>query len=163
MLDQAGGFRKLLQRIREKGLDVEKEMQEVLTREAPLFNRVGMKIDSIKDGTVQISFRYNEEIGRVGKMVHGGIGMYVLDTAAGIAVMTRNDGIDQLTLELKVNFLEPMRKSPFRAIGRVVRAGRTTAVAEAELIDSDEQICAKALGTWYLISSGAGRKTRSSK
>jgi acyl-CoA thioesterase len=163
LLDKAGGFRKLLQMIRDKGLDVAKEMQKVLTREAPLFNRVGMKIDRIQDGTVQISFRYNEEIGRVGKMVHGGIGMYVLDTAAGIAVMTKNNGMDQLTLELKVNFLEPMRNSPFRAVGRVVRVGSSTAVAEAELIDSQDQICAKALGTWYLIGTKNEGKSRSAK
>lgn len=152
LLAQAGGFRNLFKVIREKGLNVEKEMQKVLKVEAPLFDRVGLSIDKIEEGMVEVSFRYNEEIGRVGKMVHGGIGMYVLDTAAGLAVMTKNDGIDQLTLELKVNFLEPMRNSPFRAVGRVLRMGRTTAVAEADLLDVEGRLCAKGIGTWHLIA-----------
>jgi uncharacterized protein (TIGR00369 family) len=139
--------------LRDQGLNLEKEMQKVLWKEAPLFERVGVSIDKIGDGTIQLSFRYNEEIGRVGRMVHGGIAMYVLDTAAGLAVMTKNPGIDQLTLELKVNFLEPLRKSPFKAVGKVVRTGRTTSVAEAELVDADGTLCAKALGTWYLIAT----------
>ncbi len=152
LLTKAGSYKNLLQMIRDKGLDLEKEMQKVLKKEAPLFERVGVSIDKIQDGMVQISFRYSEEIGRVGRMVHGGIAMYVLDTAAGLAVMTKNHGIDQLTLELKVNFLEPLRKSPFRAVGRVVRVGRTTAVGEAELRDAEDNLCAKGLGTWYLIA-----------
>lgn len=153
LLAKTGSYRNLLKTIRDQGLDVEKEMQRVLWREAPLFERMGLSIDKIQDGTIQMSFHYSEEIGRSGRMVHGGIGMYVLDTAAGLAVMTQNHGVDQLTLELKVNFLEPLRKSPFKAIGRTVRVGRTTAVAEADLFDVEKQLCARALGTWYLIGS----------
>ncbi len=153
LLSKAGGYRNLFQMLRDQGLHVEKEMQEILWREAPLFKTAGASVDKIGDGTVQLSFRYSEEIGRSGGMVHGGFAMYVLDTAAGLAVMTRNPGIDQLTLELKVNFLEPMRRSPFKAVGKVVRTGRTTSVSEAELVDADGTLCAKALGTWYLIAA----------
>ncbi len=152
LVSKAGGYRNLLQMIRDQGLDLEKEMQKAMWKEAPLYERVGVSIDKIGDGTVQLSFAYNPEIGRVGRMVHGGIAMYVLDTAGGLAVMTKNQGVDQLTLELKVNFLEPMRKSPFKAVGKVVRAGRTTAVADAELVDAEGHLCAKALGTWYMIA-----------
>jgi uncharacterized protein (TIGR00369 family) len=153
MLAKAGSYKKLLQTVRDQGLSVESEMQKILQKEAPLYHRAGISIAKIQDGTVQLDFPYNEEIGRVGKMVHGGIIMYVLDSAAGLAVMTRNHGIDQVTIELKVNFLEPLSKSksPFHATGRVVRVGRTTAVGEAEIKDAEGTLCAKGLGTWYLI------------
>jgi uncharacterized protein (TIGR00369 family) len=155
LLSRAGSYKNLLKMIRDRGLDLEKEMQKVLWKEAPLFERIGLMVDRIQDGMIQMSFRYNEEIGRSGKMVHGGIGMYVIDTAAGLAVMTENQGIDQLTIELKVNFLEPLKKSPFRVVGRTVRVGKTTAVAEAEIRDTDDRLCAKGLGTWYLITRKA--------
>ncbi len=152
MLGKAGSYKNLLQMIRSQGLDVEKELEKVLWREAPLFERIGLSVDKIEDGTIRMSFRHSQEIGRSGGMVHGGIAMYVLDTVAGLAVMTQNHGTDQLTLELKVTFLEPLTKSPFAAVGRTVRVGRTTAVAEGELFDADQHLCAKALGTWYLVS-----------
>ncbi len=156
MLAKAGSYKNLLRIIRDQGLSVEKEMQKVLWKEAPLFERIGLTVDKIQDGTIRMSFRYSEEIGRSGGMVHGGIGMYVLDTVAGLAVMTQNQGTDQLTLELKVNFLEPLKKSPFEAVGRTVRVGRTTAVSEGELFDADQHLCAKALGTWYLVGQKLG-------
>jgi uncharacterized protein (TIGR00369 family) len=56
-----------------------------------------------------------------------------------------------LTIELTVNFLKPLKKEPFRAIGRELRSGRTTAVAEAEMRDGENELCAIALGTWYKI------------
>lgn len=88
-------------------------------------------------------------------MVHGGIIMYTLDNVCGIAVMTVNPGVDQLTMELKINFLEPLRKGPFRATGKVVRAGGTFAVAEGEVRDSEGTLCAKGMGTWYMIRKRA--------
>ena len=77
--------------------------------------------------------------------------MYTLDNVCGIAVMTVNRGVDQLPTELKINFLEPLRKGPFRATGKVVRAGGTVAVAEGEVRDAEGTICAKGMGSWYMI------------
>ncbi len=151
-LAKAGSYKNLLKTIKGQGLDAEKEMQKILWREAPLFQRIGLTVNKIQDGMIELSFQQTEEIGRSGGMVHGGMAMYVLDTAAGLAVLTQNHGIDQVTLELKVNFLEPLRRPPFKVIGKTVRVGRTTAVSEGELFDSDGHLCAKALGTWYLLT-----------
>lgn len=153
LLAKAGSYKNLLKMTKDQGLNTEKELQEILEREAPLFKRIGLAVDKLGDGRIEMSFSKTEEAARSGGMVHGGIAMYVLDTAAGLAVMTQNHGIDQVTLELKVNFLEPLRKSPFKAVGKTVRVGRTTAVSEGELFDSDRRLCAKALGTWYLLSA----------
>jgi len=77
--------------------------------------------------------------------------MFALDSVGGLAIMPNNSGTDQVTLELKVNFLKPLKKGPFRAIGREIRSGRTTSVAQAEMRDGDEDLCAVGLGTWYKI------------
>ena len=74
-----------------------------------------------------------------------------LDTVGGLACMYNNPGVDQVTIALTVNFLKPLKKEPFRAIGRELRSGKTTAVAEGEMRDGDNELCAVALGTWYKI------------
>ncbi|HZY47235.1 MAG TPA: PaaI family thioesterase, partial [Candidatus Bathyarchaeia archaeon] len=99
-LAKAGSYKNLLRTLKDQGFDTEKELQKILWREAPLFQRIGLSVDKLGDGMIEMSFSQSEEIGRSGGMVHGGIAMYVLDTAAGLAVMTQNHGIDQVTLEL---------------------------------------------------------------
>jgi acyl-coenzyme A thioesterase PaaI-like protein len=42
---------------------------------------------------------------------------------------------------------------PFRAQGRVIRNGRTTVVAEAEIRDSKGVLCARGIGTWLVLLS----------
>jgi uncharacterized protein (TIGR00369 family) len=151
LLKRSGGFKGLFAKIRGDGASVEKELETFLKNESGLFSLANFSISKVGDGYAELTFPYSQTIARHGGMVHGGIILFALDNAGGIAVMTENTGIDQVTLELKINFLEPAIKQPFTAKGFVIRHGRTTSVAEAELRDVDDKLCAKALGTWYTI------------
>lgn len=151
LLDEAGSFKALIASVRKAGISVEEEMQKAMVMDSELFRTVGYEVVRVGEGEAELRFPFGEAVARRGGMVHGGIVMYSLDNACGIAVMTVNEGVDQLTMELKVNFLEPLRKGPFTAAGRVVRAGRTVATAEGEVHDAAGKLCAKALGTWYML------------
>lgn len=155
LLDEAGSFRNLFALAKRGGADIREEVQKAMTWDSELFKTVGYKVVRVGNGRAEMSFPFSRAISRRGNLVHGGIIMYTLDNVCGIAVMTKNPGIDQLTMELKINFLEPLRKGPFRATGRVVRAGSTTAVAEGEILDAEGRLCAKGMGTWYMIKKRA--------
>jgi uncharacterized protein (TIGR00369 family) len=150
-LRNAGGFKGLLDQFRSQGLSVESELQRFLQAESGLFSIAKFSVSKLGDGLAELTFPFSPAVARHGGIVHGGIVSFALDNAGGLAVMTKNTGIDQVTLELKINFLEPLRKEPFIARGEVLRHGRITSVAEAELRDGDGRLCAKALGTWYMI------------
>jgi len=77
--------------------------------------------------------------------------MAALDTTCGLAVMSVNTSTEQSTLELKVNFIRPLVRGPFRVAGRVIHAGTNTAVVEGEIRDSGDEVCARALGTWFIF------------
>jgi uncharacterized protein (TIGR00369 family) len=151
MLANLGGFRNLFATMRKSGMNVEKEVEDFLRKESGLFESVGFKVDKLGDGLAQLSFPYSQRIARRGGIVHGGVMIYAMDNVGGLCVMTQSHGVDQLTLELKVNFIQPLRKEPFTAIGKTVRVGGTTAVAEVEVRDGDQKTCAKGLGTWFII------------
>jgi uncharacterized protein (TIGR00369 family) len=151
LLEKTGSFKNLIALARKTGTDVEAEVQKAMSLDSALFGTVGYKVEKIIDGMAVLSFSSSKPIQRRGGIIHGGIIMYTLDNVCGLAVMTVNPGTDQLTMELKVNFLEPLQKGPFKATGRVLRAGRTVAVAEGEVRDADNVPCAKSLGTWYMI------------
>jgi uncharacterized protein (TIGR00369 family) len=151
LLDQVGSFKKLLVLARKQGADAEGELQKAMAGDGELFGTVGFKILKLGRGRAELSFPFSKAVARRGAKVHGGIIMYSLDTASGIAVMTVNPGVDQLTMEIKVNFLRPLEKGPFRAIGKVVKAGNSVVVAEGEIRDARGALCAKSLGSWYVI------------
>jgi uncharacterized protein (TIGR00369 family) len=151
LLKSSGGFQGLFAKLRSEGVSVEKELESFLKSESGLFSAAGFSVRKVGDGYAELEFPFSQHIARHGGIVHGGIISFALDNAGGIAVMTKNTGIDQVTLELKINFLEPLMKEPYTARGTVIRHGRTTSVAEAEVRDRDGKLCAKALGTWYMI------------
>jgi uncharacterized protein (TIGR00369 family) len=152
MLASAGGFKNLFGSLRASGADLEGEVERFLKQESGLFALAGFSVVKISSGYAELRFETSPSVVRRGGMIHGGVISYALDTAGGLAVMTENTGVDQVTLELKVNFLEAALRSPFRAVGRTVRQGRTVSVAESELRDHDDKLCAKSLGTWYEIA-----------
>jgi uncharacterized protein (TIGR00369 family) len=87
-------------------------------------------------------------------MVHGGFAATILDSAMGCAVHTMLPArVTYTTLEFKVNFVRPMKTGtgPVRAIGTVLHAGRTTALAEGRLVSADGTLYAHATTTCLLL------------
>ncbi len=117
----------------------------------PIASHLGLRVIEIERGRVVTEFPYKRELTRPGGVINGGMICTAIDYTAGMAVLTVNDRDDQVTAELKVNFLEPMKDGPFRVEAKVIRKGRTLVTVEARAFDANNKLCAIALGTWYLI------------
>ena len=155
-----GGFKNALAAIKSEGGSPESEIQNLFY--TPLFDTMGLKVVKAENGACELTFALTKEGSRFGGTVHGGITMYALDNATSMAVMSMNSGINQATLELKVNFIAPPAKEPFRAVGQVIKVGRSTATAEGKVFDAEGKVCAAALGTWFIIQdSGSSSKSKS--
>lgn len=92
--------------------------------------------------------------------VHGGFGATLLDSAMGCSVhSTLAAGDAYTTLELKINFLRPLTHATgeVRGIGKIVHAGRTTALAEARIEDASGKIYAFATSTCLIRRKNEGR------
>src|SRR5579883_483187 len=144
MVQNIGGFKNLFDSLRKNSADVEQIVTDALASSNPLFSTIGFKVKRLGDGNAELTFPMTKEASRAGGIVHGGIIMYALDTTLGLAVMTSSSAINQFTLEL-------LKRDPFTVEGRVLRIGKTTAVAEGEVKDAEGVVCAKGLGTWYLV------------
>lgn len=152
IVEKAGSFKALFDSLKASGAGVEIQVQQAFENDH-IFRYAGFRVDRAESGSVELSFPLSENVTRWGGMVHGGVVMTALDNACGLAVMTVNPGKDQVTMELKVNFLEQLTDGPFHALGRVIRSGRTTIVAEGEIRDSKGVLCAKGIGTWLVLNS----------
>lgn len=133
-------------------------LNQMFEQNESLYSYIGIKITKLEKGYCQLSLPYSEKITRAGNVVHGGIMMTAVDYAGGITSMTVNDGMDQVTQEVKINFLAPMSKGPFRIEGRVIKPGRTAVIIEIKFFDSEDKLGVIALGTWYIIRDSIIKK-----
>jgi uncharacterized protein (TIGR00369 family) len=91
-------------------------------------------------------------------VVHGGVLAAMADTAGGLATyMVVPRGTRLATVEMKINFLEPVAQGTVLAEARVLRKGRNFAVVDCEVFDAAGRLAAKALMTF---SIGAGERGR---
>ncbi len=82
-------------------------------------------------------------------VVHGGILAALADTTAAIAAYTAiPKGTEIATVELNINYLEPVSGGRIKADARVLRAGRNFVVTECEIFNESGSLAAKALLTF---------------
>ena len=99
-----------------------------------LMTTLGATLESVSPGMVEILVSPNPAILQQHGFVHGGVVSAIADSAAGYAalsLMPANTGV--LTTEFKINFLAPAAGERILARGRVVKAGRTLTLAQAEV------------------------------
>ncbi len=100
----------------------------------------------IEHGHTEIHLPHWSGVEQQHGFVHGGVIGMIADSAAGYAAMTvAPAGASVLTVEYKMNLLAPADGEQLIARGRVVRAGRTLIVTQAEVFavkDGRETLCA---------------------
>ena len=82
------------------------------------------------------------------------------DAAMGVAYASLlGEGESFTTLELKINYLKPVRDGVLVARGRVVRAGRTIGLVECDVEDANGSLVARASSTCMTLrgEAAAGR------
>ena len=100
---------------------------------------LGARLGRVAPGEVDIELPVADALTQQHGFVHAGALASVLDSAAGYAAFTLMPaGAAVLSIEFKINMLEPARGSSIVARGRVVRAGRTISVCRADALALDE-------------------------
>lgn len=97
-------------------------------------------------GMTEIHVPHWEGIEQQHGFVHGGVVGMIADTAGGYAAMTvAPEGTSVMSVEYKLNLLAPADGDSLIARGRVIKAGRTLVVSQAEVFAvkaGQETLCA---------------------
>lgn len=100
-----------------------------------LMVNIGAKMTRVVPGEVQIEMPFNQAWTQQHGYIHGAIITGLVDSACGFAAYTlMPPGAGVLSVEFKVNNLNPATGEMFRAVGRVVKAGRTLTVCNGEVL-----------------------------
>jgi uncharacterized protein (TIGR00369 family) len=110
---------------------------ERLVRESFLTQKImatlGARLARVAPGEVEIELPYRADLTQQHGFLHAGVVTAVLDSCCGYAAFSlMPPGAGVLSVEFKVNLLAPAKGDRLVARGRVVRAGRTISVCQAD-------------------------------
>src|SRR6059058_698775 len=118
-------------------------------KESQVITHLGFEVERVERGRAVFLLDVRAHHKQLHGVVHGGILAALADTTAAIAAYTVVPrGTEIATVELKINYLEPVPGGRIKSEARVLRAGRNFVVAECEIWNEDNSLAAKALLTF---------------
>ncbi len=138
------------------GLEYLRAMQTGKVPAPPIATLMNMWLVEVNEGRAVFAaepaeYHYNP-IGSV----HGGLAATLLDSALGCAIhSTLPKGLGYTTLEIKVNYLRPMKRETgiVYCEGKVIHVGGRIATAEARLTDEAGKLYAHGTTTCIIMRS----------
>ena len=116
---------------------------------------IGARLARVVAGEVEIRVPFRANLTQQHGFLHAGVVTSALDSACGYAAFSLMPaGAGVLSVEFKTNLLAPARGDELIARGRVVRAGRTVTVCQADAFmraGTDQTLIATMLATMMTI------------
>ena len=124
----------------------------------PIATLIGFRLTAIEPGRSRFELdadaRHHNPMGTL----HGGVLCDIADIAMGSAyASTLEESESFTTLELKINFLRPVRAGHLTADATVVQRGRTVGLTECVISGPDGRLIAKATSTCLTLRGEQAR------
>jgi uncharacterized protein (TIGR00369 family) len=118
-------------------------------RQSHAIQFLGFSLEAIDRGWAVMRLRANTHHKQIHGVVHGGVLAALADTVGAMASYTVvPPGTAIATIEMKINYLEPVPVGQVRAEAQVLRAGRNFVVTECDVLTPAGKLAAKALITY---------------
>jgi|CXWL01.1.fsa_nt_gi uncharacterized protein (TIGR00369 family) len=128
--------------------------------ERPSLNQfLGLHLEAAGPGWARMRLTLRPEVMNPFGAAHGGSVSALIDSAAGSAIAAGTLPDDRImgTIDMQVHFLERARGAYLVAEGRMVRAGKSIAIAQVEVRDDVEALVAMGTATFRLADPGTQR------
>jgi len=111
----------------------------------------GFRLENAEVGRAKLRMKVQPRHMQIHGVVHGGVLASLADTAGGLALyLALPRGSRAATVEMKMNFLEPVQSGTVFAEARILRQGKYLAVLECDLTDDRGRMVGKALMTFSI-------------
>ena len=111
-----------------------------------------MLLERVEEGRVDVALDVRREHRNLVGTAHGGVIATLADTATGLAYRTvLPAGMQHVTSQLNVTFLAPAREGRIVARGTVVKRGKRSGYAEADVLGPDGTLLARATALFALL------------
>ncbi|MDQ6720013.1 MAG: PaaI family thioesterase [Candidatus Dormibacteraeota bacterium] len=140
-------------------LNVRRAQELLAAAPAGWMETLGARITESEPGRVVLELEAGPQHRHGGGVVQGGVITQIADAAMGMSLATlQENGMWNTTIELKINFLRPVVTGRIRAIGRVVDLKQTLLFSEADVLDDQGRLVARASSTCLAVPEGQGRE-----
>jgi uncharacterized protein (TIGR00369 family) len=114
---------------------------------------VGTALSIAEEGRAVVSVRAEKRHLNPNGTVHGGVIYTLVDVSMAEALRTISQESDRpVTIEIKVNYLEPGRPGTLTSTAQVRKGGKRVTIVEAEVAqEDDDEIVALATGTYTIV------------
>ena len=116
---------------------------------------IGASLGTVGPGAVDVVLPFRDDLTQQDGFLHAGIVAAVADTACGYAAHTLMPAASRvLSIEFKLNLLAPAVGERVEARARVIRAGRTVTVCQADVLaitGKTEKLIATMIGTMMTL------------
>ncbi|RMG60182.1 MAG: PaaI family thioesterase [Deltaproteobacteria bacterium] len=120
--------------------------------EHQLVRRMGFVLEEVGDGTARVSCTVLEEWKNSQGILHGGVIASLIDVAIAAALKSLAGLSSRFsTVELKVNYLEPVDCPVVWAQARIRRKGVHTAFGVCEVVDEKGRLLSYGTGTFFIF------------
>ena len=117
---------------------------------------LGATLERVAPGEVEIHLRCRADLTQHTGVIHAGVVTAIVDTACGGAAATMMEqDREVVSVEFKINLMAPAVGDYLRAVGRVVRTGRTLTVCSGEVWavrGNDERVVALMQATMMAVA-----------
>jgi uncharacterized protein (TIGR00369 family) len=133
------------------------EVRERVERSAFHSRFFGMRLERVVEGEVDVALEVRPEHRNLLGTVHGGVIATLADTATGLAYRTvLAEGTQHVTSQLSVTFLAPAREGTIVARGAVVKRGKRSGYGEADVVDDEGTLLARASALFAVFPERTG-------
>ncbi len=119
--------------------------------QSPFVAKLGIVGDQLDEDEVRLRLPWDPSTVTIGDMVHGGAIATLADLSVMAAAWCGAEAPPELrgvTVSMALDFMAPARATDVIGVGRVLRRGRSLVNCEAEIIDPEGRLVAKALATY---------------
>lgn len=120
----------------------------------PFYRLLNMKIEEVRENYARLSIEIDKKHTQLLDTVHGGVIASLADSAAAWAIFGSN-GLNgaPVTVEMKINFLKPVKSGKVVAEARNIHEGSRIFVSDVEIKNGEGDLIAKSLLTYYLLKN----------
>ncbi len=131
-----------------KALDLVRKVQRGEAPPPPIAKLLGFRLTQVGTDQATIEMDAGPQHANPMGTLHGGVLCDLADAAMGMAYAAGLDeGETFTTLELKINFLKPVRAGRLVATARLVKGGLTVGLLECDVVDEKDRLVARASST----------------
>jgi uncharacterized protein (TIGR00369 family) len=117
-----------------------REAVSAFVPDSPLPAHLGIEVIALGDDRAELRMQFRPELATIDDIIHGGAIASLLDTAGMAAAWaddTEPERLGGATVSLSIAYVDAARGCDLRAVGRVLRRGRSLCFVAVEVIGAD--------------------------